>query len=314
MDSMIGRFASRRILVVGDLMLDEYLWGIVRRISPEAPVPVVELDKRSYAPGGAANAAVNAASLTAIVELVGVIGADEAGRQLAQTIQSHHINAGGLVVEPDRPTTTKTRIIAHNQQVVRVDHERRCPLSDSVEREVLAQVRDRLPTVDGCILSDYDKGMVSRPVARAVIDGCRARGIPVVVDPKGMEYEKYSGATVAKPNLHEAGQILKRHVESPVEVMEAGRRLLELLSSSGVLITCGARGMFLFERGHAPLHIPAQAREVYDVTGAGDTVVSALAVSLAAGASLEQAARLSSRAAGIVVGRLGTAAIQIDEL
>jgi D-glycero-beta-D-manno-heptose-7-phosphate kinase len=311
---ILHRFPGKRVLVIGDLMLDEYIWGSVRRISPEAPVPVVELQKRSHAPGGAANAAANIAGLQGQVDLVGIIGADEAGNQLRRALASRGIGVDGLVTAEGRPTTTKTRIIAHSQQVVRLDQEHRVRFDAKLEEQLIRLIEERLPRADVCLLSDYAKGLVSPTLARGFIERAVALGKPVVVDPKGGDGSKYRGATVIKPNLDEAAILLKQEIQSPEEVTEAGPRLVSLFGSTGVLITRGAAGMSLFQVGREPIHIPAQAREVFDVTGAGDTVVSTLAMALAAGADLEQGARLASQAAAIIVGRVGTTAVRLEEL
>jgi rfaE bifunctional protein kinase chain/domain len=311
---VLGRMPGRRVLVVGDVMLDEYVWGGVRRVSQEAPVPVVELQKRTRVPGGAANAAANVAGLRGEVFLVGVAGDDEAGRHLRDALEAGGIASGGLLAVAGRPTTTKTRIIAHSQQVVRVDHELAGPLPAAAEERLLALIDERLPGVEACVLSDYAKGAVSPAVAQGLIVRAKALGKPVVVDPKGADYSKYRGATLVKPNLHEAGLFLRREVASAEDVAEAGLGLLVALGGDGVLITRGPAGMALFERGKEPVHIPAQAREVFDVTGAGDTVAGVVAMALAAGAGLEEAARLASRAAAIIVGRVGTAAVQFHDL
>jgi rfaE bifunctional protein kinase chain/domain len=311
---VLARFPGKHVLVVGDVMLDEYVWGTVRRISQEAPVPVVELHKRSYLPGGAANAAANIASLRGVADLVGVVGADQAGGQLRAGLEDRGIGSVGLLAEEGRPTTTKTRIIAHNQQVVRVDHEQRRSITPEIERRLLELVDERLPAMDACILSDYAKGTVSPALARHVLARAAALGKPVVVDPKGSDFGKYRGATLLKPNLQEAGQFLGRDLDLQQHVLEAGRGLLQALDCNGVLITRGADGMSLFQRSKEPVHIAAHAREVYDVTGAGDTVIAALTMALAVGANLEEAARLASHAAAIIVGRVGTAAIGYEEL
>ena len=312
--SILSRFPGKRILVVGDVMLDDYLWGTVRRISPEAPVPVVELHKRSCIPGGAANTAANVAGLQAEVHLAGILGDDDKGRLLADSLTAAGIRVDGLFVDRSRPTTSKTRIIAHSQQVVRVDHEQLGPFPAALEEQLLAWLTRRLPEVDGCILSDYAKGVVTPTLARRLIDRARALGKPVIVDPKGTDFVMYRGATLIKPNLQEAGRFRKRELVSQEDVLDAGRRMLALLGCAGVLITRGAAGMSLFEPAAEPMHIPAQAREVYDVTGAGDTVASTLIMALTAGATLEQAAHLASRAAGIIVGRVGTVAVRLQEL
>jgi D-beta-D-heptose 7-phosphate kinase/D-beta-D-heptose 1-phosphate adenosyltransferase len=314
LQSILRHFPGRRVLIVGDVMLDEYLWGSVQRISPEAPVPIVELHKRSDIPGGAANTAANIAGLGGQVHLAGVVGQDDAGQRLRARLAEQGIAVTGLLVDKCRPTTTKTRIIAHNQQVVRVDQEQRGNFAPALEERLLGFVEEQLPHADACVLSDYAKGVVSSNLARRFIRRATELGKPVVVDPKGTDFAKYQGATLIKPNLHEAGLFLQREVSSLEDVLEAGQRLLALLGVAGVLITRGGAGMSLFEKDTETIHIPAQAREVFDVTGAGDTVAATLTLALASGASLQQAARLSSLAAGVIVGRLGTSAIRLEDL
>ena len=313
LDEVVANWRGRRVLVVGDVMLDEYIWGGVRRISPEAPVPVVELQERTWVPGGAGNAAANAASLGAVVELVGVIGADEPGQRLAAGLAAAGVDVAGLVVDADRPTTTKTRIMARQQQLLRLDHEDRRRVNSAVVTEVLRAIDRRLPEVDAVIVADYDKGLVFGPVLRGLLERAAALGTPVVVDPKDSSVAGYRGATLLKPNLEEAGRLVGKTL-AEADVDAAGRQLLAEGQVGAVLITRGAGGMTLFERGLAPLHLAAEAREVRDVTGAGDTVTATLAVALAAGASLEQATRLASCAAGIVVGKTGTAVVTHPEL
>jgi D-beta-D-heptose 7-phosphate kinase/D-beta-D-heptose 1-phosphate adenosyltransferase len=312
--SLLDRLPGRRILIVGDLMLDEFLWGHVRRISPEAPVPVVDLHKRSHVPGGAANTAANVAGLGGQARLLGVVGEDEAGRLLRRSLEGLGIDCSGVLIDPSRPTTTKTRIIAHSQQVVRIDHECRLPLPAPIEARVLKLADEGLAEADACIVADYAKGLVSPTLARQLIRTATELGKPVIVDPKGSDFGRFRGASVIKPNLHEAGLFLGREVGSVEDVEAAGRGLLEALGCRGVLLTRGADGMALFEPATGTVLIAAQAREVFDVTGAGDTVAGTLALALAAGAGLEQAARLASRAAGVVVGRVGTAAIRWEDL
>jgi D-beta-D-heptose 7-phosphate kinase/D-beta-D-heptose 1-phosphate adenosyltransferase len=311
---VLSSFPGKKILVVGDVMLDEYIWGSVRRISPEAPVPVVEVQRRTFVPGGAANTASNVQGLGGQAVLVSVLGRDDAGAQTCDILRSRGVDVDGLLIDDHRPTTTKARVIAHNQQVVRVDQEQRTPASPDLEEALLARFERLLPAVDGCALSDYAKGVASIRVARALIQMARRAGKPVVVDPKGTDYTKYRGATVVKPNLHEAGQALNCELGDADSIRQGGGRLVELLDGSAVLITRGPQGMSLFVGGREPLHIPAEAREVFDVTGAGDTVAGTLAMALAAGAPLDLAARLASCAAGVVVGKVGTAAIQLTEL
>jgi D-beta-D-heptose 7-phosphate kinase/D-beta-D-heptose 1-phosphate adenosyltransferase len=311
---LFAAVGGKRILVVGDVILDEYLWGDVRRISPEAPVPIVEIRSRSFVPGGAANAAANVVSLVGKALLGGVVGTDHPADKLAEVLQRQGVDTRGLISDRERTTTTKTRLIAHSQQVVRMDSEQRLPLSRPVEDALLRWVDGQLPEVDACIISDYGKGVVSPRVAEHVIRVTRQTDKPVIVDPKGANYVKYRGATIIKPNIHEVQQVLKEEIEDDKSLLEASRRLVQLLGGSAVLITRGPEGMSLFREGLAPMHIATVARRVFDVTGAGDTVVSTLALVLAAGAPLEQAVHLANLAAGIVVGKRGTATVTLEEL
>lgn len=314
MAELAGRLPGRSILIVGDVMLDEYVWGQVRRVSPEAPVPIVEARRRTSTPGGAANVAANVASLGGRALLAGAIGKDLAGEELSRQLSACRVDAEGLIVENDRMTITKTRIVAQSQQVVRVDLEQRTALKPESEDALLMWIKNEVAAADACILSDYGKGLVSPRIAQALIQLAQSAGKPVVVDPKGTDYDRYCGATVVTPNLEEAGRVLNREVDEGEDITQLGRDLLDKVKARALLITRGAEGMTLFEREGEPLHVPAAARQVYDVTGAGDTVTGTLALALAAGASLEEAVRLANAAAGIVVGKLGTATVTQDEL
>ncbi len=305
---------GKRVLVAGDVMLDEYVWGEVRRISPEAPVPVVAVRRRTSVPGGAANSALNVASLGGRVVLGGILGEDPAADRLAAALRQRGVAGDGLLVDRERVTTTKTRIIAQNQQVARVDEEQHAAPPGELEARLLRWVEDRLPAVDACLLSDYAKGVVTPRFAGHLIGLARRAGKPVVVDPKGTDYAKYRGATVVKPNLREAQLVCHHEPDRPARLPELGRQLLDILDGSAVLLTRGPEGMSLFVRGAEPVHIAPVARDVFDVTGAGDTVVATLALALAAGAPLEQAAALANRAAGIVVAKVGTAQVTLEEL
>lgn len=302
------------VLVVGDLMLDEYVWGQVRRISPEAPVPIVEVCGRSYAAGGAANTAANVVSLGGRALLGGIVGQDWAANRLCQVLAQTGVDSSGLVVDGQRPTTTKSRVIAHNQQVVRMDTEQNCSILAALEETLLQWVEYSLERVDACILSDYDKGVVTPTLAERFIGLARQAGKPVVVDPKGINYTKYRGATIITPNVPEAERASNSALGNEVDLAEIGHRLSMILAGGALLITQGAQGMSLFYDGNLKVHIPAVARNVFDVTGAGDTVVSTLALALAVGAPLEQAAELANHAAGIVVGKFGAAMVTVDEL
>lgn len=309
---ILANFSGKQVLIVGDVMLDEYIWGEVHRVSPEAPVPIVELQRRTHILGGAANAAANIAGLGGQAILGGVVGEDAQASIIRETLSLHSIEDGLLTVS-DRPTTTKTRIIAHDQQVVRVDREERQPLLPQLEAVLLGWVEKHLKEVDALLLSDYAKGVISPRLATGVIHMARGAGKPIVIDPKGQDFRKYSGATVVTPNVHEARLALDSP-NIPDDLLEIGQQLLALLGGSAILITRGPEGMTLFQPNKRAIHIPAMALDVHDITGAGDTVASTMALVLSAGASLEQAARLANAAASIVVGKVGTAVVSLEEL
>lgn len=311
---LIHAFSSARVLVVGDVMLDEYVFGNVHRISPEAPVPVVQRRRHSVVPGGAANTAANVASLGGQVVLGGVVGNDHAGIQLREAVSQAEIDASGLTPASDRPTTLKTRVIAHGQQLVRIDQEESAPLSALSEEHLLTWTESRIPHVDVVVLSDYGKGVMTPRLTQHMLFHASRAGKPSVVDPKGIDYQKYRGATVVTPNTLEAVQSTGIAIRNRDDLIRAGSRLLDLMSGSSILITRGPEGMTLFRQGHDPLDLPTAARHVYDVTGAGDTVVSTLAISLACGVSLNQACKVANFAAGIVVGKVGTARVTREEL
>lgn len=311
--SDVSSLRGTSVVVLGDVMLDEFIWGNVERISPEAPVPVVEVRDRSHAPGGAANAAAGVVALEGRALLAGVVGEDAAASSLREALTDAHVGADGLIADAGRPTTTKTRVIAHAQQVVRTDSESRAALADETETALIAWLGAALGQSAALVISDYGKGVVSDAVASAAIGAAREAGKPIVVDSKGIHYAKYHGATVITPNVHDAAKAANLHIESDEDLGEAARRLSDLCGGAGILITRGAAGMTLYSDGD-PLHIPTEAREVYDVTGAGDTVVAVLAVALGAGVSLRDAVRLANAAAGIVVGKVGTSTVSLTEL
>lgn len=311
---LVDAWQGRRVLVVGDVMLDEYLCGEVRRVSPEAPVPVVEVRQRFCRPGGAANVAANIAALGGEALLAGVVGDDSAADSLRQALADLGVDAAGLHVDESRPTSVKTRVMAHNQQIVRIDAEERRPVHECLLQSLGRWVTEQLPDVDACVLSDYGKGLVSVKLAQTCIRRAQVLGKPVVVDPKGTSYHKYRGATVVKPNLHEAAQVLQQSIDDDSDLLEAGRQLVGLVGGAAVLLTRGAAGMTLFRAERPPQHIAAADRAVYDVTGAGDTVAGTLALALAAGAALEDAAWIANHAAGVVVGKVGTTTVASEEL
>jgi D-beta-D-heptose 7-phosphate kinase/D-beta-D-heptose 1-phosphate adenosyltransferase len=295
-------------------MLDEYVWGDAGRISPEAPVPVVEVSGCSVRLGGAANVARNVVSLGGKVHLLSVVGADDRAGKLREVLDEEGILPDGLVEDADRPTSLKTRIIAGRQQVVRVDRESRASLTGAVREEFDARLSDLLAGVDGVIVSDYGKGIVDLPFMERLIREARERDVPVAVDPKESHFHRYAGVSIVTPNANEAGGAARVAIVDEESLARAGRVLLSELGAEGVLITRGAEGMSLFRPDCPPVHIPATAREVFDVTGAGDTVVAAFTMARAAGGSMEAAAVLSNAAAGIVVGELGTACVSPEAL
>lgn len=311
----VPRFAGRRVLVVGDLMLDQYIRGSVSRISPEAPVPVVRVTGETFIPGGAGNVVSNLAALGARVAVVGVVGGDEAGRRLLEQLRDKGADVDGVRVDADRLTTQKCRVVAERQQAVRYDRETAAPLSSPTQALLLASLADALARAEAVILSDYGKGVLGPKILSRAIQGSRRRGIPVTVDPKPENFSRYRGATCVTPNTAEAWACLRREPRPGPESLDAlGRDLLKALRSRSVLITRGPDGMSLFEGGGKVAHIPTFAREVFDVSGAGDTVISTFTLALAAGAPPRAAAALSNHAAGIVVGKLGTATTDQAEL
>jgi D-beta-D-heptose 7-phosphate kinase/D-beta-D-heptose 1-phosphate adenosyltransferase len=294
------------VLVLGDVMLDEFLWGRVARISPEAPVPVVEVSRQSFHLGGAANVAANLRALGGGAVLAGVVGDDGAADRLREALAAAGIEAR-LVVDPSRPTTLKTRIVAHSQQVVRADRELAADVAGPAEDALFAVVRAELAGCRALVVSDYEKGVVTPRLLRRVLALARRRGVPVLVDPKLSRFALYRGVALVTPNQGEAERATGLTLRSADDVAEAGRRILALLRCDAVLITRGERGMSLFEQGRRGVHIPTAAREVFDVTGAGDTVIAAMALGRAARARTREAALLANLAAGVVVGKVGTA-------
>ena len=310
----LNRFAGRKVLVVGDLMLDHYIWGTVKRISPEAPVPVVNVLSESVLLGGAGNVLHNILTLGGKGLLCSVIGSDDAGKWLTQELTSKGIELGGVLSEENRPTTKKTRIIAHQQQVVRYDHEKKENISSKTEKKSIDFILDQLAEIDCMVISDYAKGMVTQGLLNAVLPTAIKKGVPVIVDPKVNHFSYYKKVTLITPNHLEASQASGIDIENETTLCRAGRLLLKNLQCEAVLITRGEHGMSLFEKGGGITHIPTQAKQVFDVTGAGDTVVSTLSLALAVRAPLPVASKLANHAAGVVVGMVGTTAIQKEVL
>jgi rfaE bifunctional protein kinase chain/domain len=311
----IDRFSHLNTLVIGDLMLDHFIWGDVSRISPEAPVPVVHVSRETEMPGGAGNVAANMAALGAQVHVIGLLGEDAAADRLLSLLEQGSIHTGSTVRTPERPTIVKTRIIAHHQQVVRVDREIPGAISNTLRDRIWEEVENALPNVQAVVLSDYAKGVVTPFLINRLIPLARKRGIPITVDPKAENFHHYKRVTCVTPNTKEAMECGSLHtVQSEGDMEKLGQTLLKKIDAESILITRGEHGMSLFEKKKPVFNIPTRAREVFDVTGAGDTVISTLTLALAAGASLRQAAELANDAAGIVVGKLGTASVSRAEL
>jgi len=312
----VERFPHATVLVIGDLILDHYIWGRVSRISPEAPVPVVHVHSESLQLGGAANVFNNILSLGGRADVCGVVGADEGGRRLLKELSPKRQGRGGVVIDAERPTTRKTRIVAHNQQVVRYDIEGRSEITPALQRRIIRYVESRLRDVSCLVVSDYAKGVVTAALMADLIRLSSLRRIPILVDPKVEHFSYYKGVTVVTPNHLEAVQAAGLHDDGDGDqaVQEAGELIRQRLGCQSVLITRGEKGMSLFEGDGSAWHIPTLARQVYDVTGAGDTVVGTLALALATGASIRDAAVLANQAAGIVVGMVGTATITQPQL
>ncbi len=313
LQKVVEQFSDQPILVVGDLMLDRFVWGRVERISPEAPVPVVEVVKETVHLGGAANVAYNLAVLKARPLLVGVVGSDEAGDRLVEELHRQEISSEGIVRDKGRSTTIKTRIIAHNQQVCRTDREDKTPLSQGTVDQMRSTFQTLLEQVQGMILSDYAKGALSAALVVDLIQEARQAKKFLAVDPKSDDFSVYRGASIVTPNKKEAVRASGVEIVDEASFIQAGEKLLEVIASDYLLITRGEEGMTLFE-GKEHSHIPTVAREVFDVSGAGDTVIASLTLAVAAGASIRDAAILANHAAGVAVGKLGTAAATGEEI
>ena len=307
--SILDNFANVKVLVVGDIMLDRYWWGSVKRISPEAPVPVVELQKSTFAPGGAANVAANIAGLGATTHLVGVIGTDHDADTLVDLLGKMDVSTASLIRVADRPTSVKTRVIAHSQQVVRVDQETTDEFSDDDHENIWKRIEAVLPDIDAVVVSDYAKGLLSPSLLWRLIDTAGSQGKMVLVDPKGKNYSRYAGVSLITPNRREAAEACNLNEDMPDLVSVAGNHLLNELDLAMVLVTQGEDGMTLFQKDKDPFHLSTAAKEIYDVTGAGDTVIASLGVAFGAGLDFVEAARLANLAAGLVVEQVGTTAI-----
>lgn len=319
--TVLDQCRNTRILVVGDLMLDQFVWGHVRRISPEAPVPVVEFDRENFMPGGAANVARNLTALEVPTELFGIVGQDESARKLRRLLVDQGVVCDGVLGDRSRPTSIKTRIIAHQQQMVRVDRESNAPLSDLMLRRLLGAIEEKIYQADAVIVGDYGKGVVTQTMLDAVQAICRERGVWLSLDPKPVNRINLRGLSLITPNRKEAFELAGLHdgqrAPDPLKdenLLAVAADLLERLQPALLLITLGDQGMLLCRRGEKPFHIPTVAQEVFDVSGAGDTVIASFTLAIAAGASPVEAAIISNHAAGVVVGKLGTATLTQEEL
>lgn len=311
---IVSKFAGLRIVTLGDLMLDEFIWGEVRRISPEAPVPVVEVKRETWHLGGAGNVVSNLLELGARAIPIGVVGSDAAAKMLRDRFAERKADTDGIITDSSRPTTRKTRVVAHNQQMVRADREDRSPVSTAVEDRVIAAFNQALSNADAVIISDYDKGLLTPRVLRAVIESAQSQATLVCLDPKIRNFAHYRSVDVITPNQIEAERASGVEISDESSLITAARRIRELIGCKNVLITRGEHGMSMLDAEGEMTHIPTVAREVYDVTGAGDTVIATLTVALASGATLNEAAIIANHAAGVVVGKVGTATASRDEL
>jgi len=311
----INKFSQKKILVIGDLILDRFVWGKVSRISPEAPVPVVEVKSESGALGGAGNVANNITAFGAQVSVIGVYGADQDGQLLKEELTQKRISTKYLVQDSARPTIVKTRIIASHQQVVRVDKEVKGNFSNKIIDEIVSKITNAIKDVDAVIISDYGKGVINIPVLKKAITLAKKSKIPITVDPKIEHFLYYKGVSCITPNTSEAIAGMRyKDVSQDKDIVELGKKILKTLKSESVLITRSEKGMTLFEPNNKTTHIPTRAREVFDVTGAGDTVIATFTLALATGLSLAESAEIANFAAGIVVAKVGTATASLKEL
>ncbi|MCK5243339.1 D-glycero-beta-D-manno-heptose-7-phosphate kinase [bacterium] len=311
---LVNKFANKKILVIGDIMLDEYIWGKVSRISPEAPIPVVHVNKENALPGGAANVANNIVALGGKVILAGIIGKDAMGTRVLSLLKKEGVNTDCIIQDRSRPTITKTRVLAHSQQVVRIDRESPGQIRSKVINELLERYAKWIKRVDAVIISDYNKGLLTETLAQNVIHLARQHKRIISGDPKPQNIYKFKGVTLISPNQSEASLAAKQEITNRSTLIKAGKIILKDLQCEAVLITCGEEGMSLFEKNEGISHIHTVAQEVYDVSGAGDTVISTLTLALTAGGNFREAAVAANCAAGITVGEVGVATTTQTEL
>ncbi|MDI6783845.1 MAG: D-glycero-beta-D-manno-heptose-7-phosphate kinase [bacterium] len=311
---LVNSFAKAKILVIGDLMLDEFIWGKVSRISPEAPVPVVRVTSQSYVLGGSANVANNIHSLKGKVSIAGIIGDDEIGKKMLAEFRKRNIDSEMVITDKSRPTTLKTRVIAHSQQIVRVDREQTEAIDEFITHQIIDGTKEIINEIDAIIIEDYGKGIITPHLLEEVLHLARQHKKFVTVDPKIDHFLHYKKVDVITPNHHEAGAIIGAEITDETSMLAVGKRLVEILEGTAVLITRGEEGMSLFEPNGDVTHIPTVAKEVYDVSGAGDTVIGTVTLVLSAGGNLKEAAMIANFAAGIVVGKVGVATVSPEEL
>ena len=310
----ISKFDKCKILVVGDFMIDEYVWGDVERISPEAPVQIVSVNKEDYRPGGAGNVVNNLISLGAKVFAVGTIGTGRNGKLLLEKLNELDVDTKGVIRDSDRPTTRKTRIIAANQHVLRIDRETRKEISNRTFQAVIKILKNKILSVDVILISDYGKGLVTASLLSKLTETAKKHQKITIADPKGLDFSKYSGVSLLTPNKKEAGLAAGIDIEDELKLLEAGKKITNKTGIERLLITCGKEGMVLFEHNRKPYKIKAEAKQIFDVSGAGDTVLAVIGLGMASGASYKDSAELANIAAGIVVGKVGTATVSSEEL
>ena len=309
-----SRFGDARVLILGDIMLDEYMYGSVDRISPEAPVPVVNISSSKILLGGAANVAANICSLGGEALLLGTVGDDEAASKISQLLKSEKISDDLLVTDLTRRTTIKTRIIAHSQQIVRADREDRHEVNPDIEKEIISRFMSVADDIQAVIISDYGKGVINQSLLEKLMSVCLQKNIFVAVDPKETHFNNYQKVSLITPNHHEAGFAYGKRIHNEKDLLEVGNGLLQRLQAKSILITRGPDGMSLFTEDSQPTHIPTFAKKVYDVTGAGDTVIAVFVAATCAGADLLESAIAANAGAGLTVGEIGTATVTTDDL
>ncbi len=304
-DELLTNARNKRIAVIGDVMIDRYIWGNVNRISPEAPVPIVEVESESSRLGGAANVANNIVSLGSSALLIGIVGDDFSGKEFRSILESQNAASAGIITDHSRPTTVKTRVIAHHQHVVRIDNEEKKDIGVDIQQKILSALENNIDSIDGIIIEDYNKGVVIKDLIRSIIDLANKKKKIIAIDPKFNNFFEYKNVTVFKPNKKETEEALGKKLTNDADVLAAGKVLLEKLQAENILMTRSEKGMSLFEKNGNVTHIPTNARNVADVSGAGDTVIATLTTMLAAGASIGEASLLANYAGGIVCGEVG---------